>query len=320
MEQNSPLLIDVHSHIGVEIAFYLRGFQPYGLDWPTLSGMSERGGIDRVVVFPMPTYLGEAELGTEAINAGIAGIPAGVPYAFENRRQAVELARFAGGAVRALPLWMVDPGRGVAGQVAALRSLRGEYPCYGLKIQGTIIRSRVAELMGVGSALLDLAEEWDVPFLIHSSIHPDDAWSQAADILDVVRSRPGVRFILAHSCRFDLESLDAVAELPNAWFDCSAHLIHCRLAVQDSPVVAKAGRRFATDYRDPARVLADLAAAYPESFCWGSDAPFDSYVDDKVMLWGGYEAEVAALRQLDPDVQTRIARDNTRAFLKLAED
>lgn len=317
MELSPESLIDVHSHIGVEVGFYLRGFQPYGLDWPTLSGMSRRAGIRQVVVFPMPTYLGSEALGTAGIIPRIDGISAGVPYAFENLRQARELGRFPDTGVRALPFWMVDPERACDEQVLALRKLRSEHSCFGFKMQGTIIRSRVLGLLHQGGCLLDLAEEWDLPFLIHSSIDPTDTWSQASDILSVVRARPKVRFILAHSCRFDVESLNEIASLPNAWFDPSAHGIHCTLAVADSPAVATKERRFDSDYSNPARVLADLACAYPDKLCWGSDAPFDSYMDDQMSLPGGYDAEISYLKQLSADALRRVANKNTNAFLGL---
>ena len=48
-------------------------------------------------------------------------------------------------------------------------------------------------------------------------------------------------------------------------------------AVEDLPYIAPRARRFDTDYTDPGRVIADLAAAYPHKFMWGSDSPFYSY-------------------------------------------
>ena len=159
-----------------------------------------------------------------------------VPYAFENRRLLREIHElFPEEGRHCLPFVMLDPMREQAGQIAALRQLRTEYPFYGLKLQTTMIQSFIKSLAGPGRGFIELAAEWDIPFLIHSSIGPDDPWAQASDILDIAEQFPHVRFSLAHSCRYDKPSLDRVNALPNTWFDCSAHCIHCDGAVDDMP-------------------------------------------------------------------------------------
>ncbi len=218
---------------------------------------------------------------------------------------------------------MIDPGRCPEEQVQALRSLTGEHRIYGLKIQATILQSPIRALLETGSCLLDFAQAENLPVLIHTSIDPADRWSQVADILEIARSRPVIRFCLAHSCRFDRMGLDEVAALPNTWFDCSAHVIHCRIAMEDHPAVAPASRRFASDYRNPSQVLADLARAYPDRLIWGSDAPFHSYAsnvrEQPLRMICSYDEEARPLRDLPEDVQNRIAFRNTLDFLGLKE-
>ena len=219
---------------------------------------------------------------------------------------------------RALPLWMLDPSREAKGQGEALRTLHQEFRCSGLKVQATMIRSFIKDLLGSGECLLDLAEEKNWPVLIHTSVHPEDPWSPVADILEIARRRPGIRFNLAHSCRFDRPALEEIATLPNTWFDCSAHIIHCQLATENSPAVAGPDRRFVSDYRNPSGVLADLAQSYPQKLMWGSDAPFHSYCDDNFQLVSSYPAEAQALHQLDKATVQRIASTNILAFLGIA--
>ena len=308
-------LIDIHNHVGVDLLFYLNRHHPYAQSWSVLAREAEENGISMVGVFPMVSNL---TLGLEGMRRGLAdtaGALEAVPYAFENSRLVSELAMFPELAGRAIPVWMVDPGRSCSGQIAALKKLRESAECRMLKIQGTIIQSKVSELLRGGECFLDLAEEWDLPFIIHSSVRPDDEWSQVLDILAVAERRPGVRFCLAHSCRFDRAALDRVAELPNTWFDCSAHRIHCMLAAKDDPAVAVADQRFPADYFDTASVLAKLAEAYPEKLCWGTDSPFYSYVDDRIQLLSSYREEVADLMALSEDVRRRVARTNTLAML-----
>jgi predicted TIM-barrel fold metal-dependent hydrolase len=309
--------IDCHVHIGVDPLFYVNGWSPYALDLEGMLRHAEGTGIDHWIVFPFVSYLG---LDMEKMKSGeiaFSGALDGVPYRFENRRLLEEIylchPETAG---RAMPFLMADPGRHPVEQVQEWRSLPEEFRIYGVKIQATIIQSPIAALLDEARCMLDFAEENNLPFLIHSSIDPTDKWSPCADILRVVESRPGLRFILAHSCRFDHASLRRVAELPNAWFDCAAHVIHCECALKGLPAVAVPGARFPSDYRSPETVMRDLAEAFPDKLIWGSDAPFYSYADKTIQLKSSYAREVACLDALPADLRDRVCRRNTLAWLK----
>ena len=160
--------------------------------------------------------------------------------------------------------------------------------------------------------------------MIHSSVAPEDKWSQASDILDVAAATPHVRFCLAHSCRFDRACLDRVAALPNTWFDCSAHRIHCEGVTRGLGYVAPAARRFPADYGDPTAVLRALAEAYPTKLIWGSDSPFQSYVANLdgvfTSLRSTYAEEAACLRALPEKTQQAIAHSNLLALLRLKDE
>jgi hypothetical protein len=123
----------------------------------------------------------------------------------------------------------------------------------------------------------------------------------------------------------DVAAVEAfVQALPNAWFDNSAHCIHCVGAVGDLPYIAPKSRRFDSDYSDPARVIADLAAAYPNKFMWGSDSPFYNYAaaisSGVLKLIRTYEREVIALKAAGEPVVRRIAATNTLNYLKLPNE
>lgn len=307
--------IDNHVHIGIDPLFYVNGWSPYALDVPRLLGEVEGLGIDRWIVFPFVSYLG---LDLEAMRRGeiTPAAHAEIPYRFENRRLLEEIARqVEGNRKKLLPFLMADPGRQQEAQVREWETVTREHRIYGIKIQATIIQSPITDLLDEGAVMLDFAAERNLPVLIHSSIAPADEWSQCADILRVADARPGLRFILAHSCRFHRPSLDRIAELPNTWFDCSAHIIHCECAVRGLPAVAIPSERFDSDYTSPSRVLQDLAAAYPEKLIWGSDAPFYSYEDANIQLRSSYHAEVTVFESLTADQQAHIAHRNTLAWL-----
>lgn len=319
----SPL-IDCHNHLGVDLFFYLNGYHPYAQDLPTLVTEGRHCGISRWVVFPMVANL-TFDLAAMRRSALVAGGLETVPYAYENERMLREIYElYPDLGRRTLPFVILDPMREPAAQIQRLRELYQTFPFYGLKIQATIIESDIRSLLTTGRGFLELAEELDLPFLIHSSVAAHDKWSQASDILDIAAATPHVRFCVAHSCRFDRACLDRVNALPNTWFDCSAHRIHCEGVTGGFDYVAPVERRVAADYRDPTAVLRTLAELYPKKLIWGSDTPFQSYVakinGTFVSLRSTYAEEVACLHALPDATQTAIAHDNLLALLRLKDE
>lgn len=317
-------LYDCHTHIGIELGHYLTGAFPYCQHFVDLCRDLDAGGIDKVVVFPMVTHFA---LDLEELKNGRiqpAEVPwSTYPYEFENEHFLAEIYDlFPDLADRAVPLVMIDPRRETERQIDNIVALSERYPVAGLKVQATIIQAEIKHLLGSG--FLELAESRDWPMLIHSSVHPDDPWSQVEDILDVVEATPGVRFNVAHTLRFDAVGLARLAALDNAWFDVSAFCIHCDLAADDSPVTAVGERKYPTDYRDCGAALTAFASAYPEKILWGSDAPYFSYVAPFVKpdgtrmtfdLRSSMTRELAALRALPDDLLQKAAGDNPRAWL-----
>ena len=113
---------------------------------------------------------------------------------------------------------------------------------------------------------------------------------------------------------------DRVATLPNTWFDCSAHRIHCDCVMRGYPNVAPPKRRFEADYTDPSAVLLALAEAYPTKLIWGSDTPFQSYVDHTMSLRSTYAEETACLKALPPDLHRAVTQDNVLTYLQLSDE
>jgi predicted TIM-barrel fold metal-dependent hydrolase len=319
------MLIDCHNHVGADLLFYLHGDFPYAQQLVQMQHESGPLGVTHWIVFPFVSYVA---LDITKFRSG--GIRFGnglekIPYAFENRRLLEECNRlFPDEGSKTLPFVIVDPMRETEAQAKELVKLRAEYSFYGIKIQSTVIQSDIKSLTQQGRVFLDLARQWDIPFIIHSSVAESDLWAQAHDIIDIAEANSDIRFCAAHSCRYDRECLDRIKALPNAWFDCSAHCIHCECAVDESPIIAPRSRRFETDYTDPARVLADLNAAYPNKLLWGSDSPFYSYaaeIDGKVVkLISTYAREVKALTIHGQEVVNRIANANTLDFLRLKDE
>ena len=320
MSPSAEKIIDVHSHVGVELYRYVRDEYPYCQDLRTLFTHADRTGVTRCVVFPCVSYQAMDLVQLRDSKVVLDERLDSVPYARENRRLLKEIYEyFPDLALRTIPFVNLDPLRKVNEQIALLRKLRREHPFHGLKIQPFAIQSPIRALLEEGSLFLAFAREHDLPFIIHSSIDAGDRFSQCADILAVAEANPDLRFCLAHSCRFHRPSLDRVAALPNTWFDCSAHGIHCQLAAQDHPVVAKREERFEADYRNPGSVLNDLAQCYPGKMMWGSDSPAHSYASSfggiSLSLWSSYDLETKYLREIDSNFRAPVGWENAQAFL-----
>jgi len=314
------MIIDCHNHLGVDLFFYLNGYHPYAQDLPSMVTEGRHVGVDRWVVFPMVSNL---TFDIPKMRAGefVSGGYETIPYAFENERMFQEVYDlYPEMGKHVLPFAILDPLREPAAQLKKLRELYAKYPFYGLKIQATVIKSDVLALLKEGRGFLEFAEEFNLPFLIHSSVAPEDTWSQATSILKVAEETPNVRFCLAHSCRFDRECLDRVAELPNTWFDCSAHRIHCDAVVRKLGIIAPPERRFEADYTDPTAVLRAMAEAYPTKLIWGSDTPFQSYVDHDIALVSTYQQELACVHALPDDLKQAVGRDNLLSLLQLKDE
>lgn len=314
------MIIDCHNHLGVDPYFYLNSYHPYAQDLVTLVTEGRHCGVDRWVVFPMVINL-SFDLPAMRRKEIVAGGLEKVPYAFENERMFHEIYDlYPDLGAHTIPFAILDPMREPAAQLVKLRELRTKYPFYGLKIQPTMIQANIESLLTVGRGFLEFAAEFNLPFIIHSSVDPADTWAQATSILKVAEATPHVRFCLAHSCRFDRECLDRIAALPNTWFDCSAHRIHCDCARQEFSNIAPPGRRFKADYNDPPAVLLALAEAYPTKLIWGSDTPFQSYVDDTMSLRSTYAEETACLQVLPPDLHRAVTCDNLLTYLQLPDE
>lgn len=312
-----PLLIDCHTHIGVDPVFYFKGDFPYAQDFRGLVDQARRNGIDRLIIFPFVVYYGWKDVQPPLLTEGI---DFSVPYDYENRRMLQEVYELNSDISEvAIPFAMFDPARSQKEQVAALRKLKEEFPIKGLKTQPTIIQAPIRELLTEGRGLMDLAAEWDVPVLIHSSIAANDPWSQTSDIMDVVEEWPNVRFCLAHSCRFDLPSMERLKTLANAWMDCSAHCIHCDSVLDGLSNVAVPERLMPADYTRPDKVMKVIYDLMPDKLIWGSDAPYYSYAakhDGVTMrLLSTYEREIQALDLLSESEKTAVLHYNTLRFL-----
>lgn len=305
------LTFDTHTHVGMDGAFWSAGWWPYASTVQDQLQHMDATGIDRAVCFPFctPTAFDYDQFKADR---SLVLRDGRFPFDVENALMLQEIERLDRDR-RLLPFGMFDPGRCIAEQYESLKGIAGGL--FGLKTQATVLQSKVSNLLGDAKCFMELAEEYDLPVVIHTSIIEADIWSQVQDCLDVAAAYPKVRFNLAHSLRFDEPGLREAATRDNVWVDCSAHLVHCELAAQNSPVTALPERRVNANYDDPSSVLRSVYEIMGSRYMWGSDNPFMSWCDDGIRAVHTYTREVDVMRDAGDEIAKSMLTDAPLAWL-----
>jgi predicted TIM-barrel fold metal-dependent hydrolase len=305
------MLYDVHTHVGLDSGFYLRGWWPYASTARDLLDRMDENRIGRAVCFPftLPSAFDPYAFAKHDERKLIEGR---FPFDVENALLADEIERVDTDK-RLLQFAMFDPGRCVDQQVESIQKLVGKFA--GLKTQTTVLQSPIRALLDDAKDLMHLAQAHNLPVLFHTAINPNDKWAQVSDCLEVAEKYPQVRFNLAHSLRFHAPLLKRARELPNVWVDCSAHLNHCLLAMKNSIVIPPEGTRVDANYEDPVSALLAVQAILGERYMWGSDNPYMSWCDDKLRLLFTYKQEADVLYALPESLTRQIAKRAPEAWL-----
>jgi predicted TIM-barrel fold metal-dependent hydrolase len=307
---------DVHTHVGCDPGFMLRGWWPYAATTRDLLVQMDAHGISRAVCFPF-TLPSAFDPFAFADRGEVKLVDGRTPFDRENARLVEEVERIDTQR-RLLPFAMFDPSRRVPEQLANLQKLDGKVR--GLKTQTTILQSPIRALLDHGRDLMAFAQQNDLPVLFHTSLN--DPWAQVADCLDVAAAYPKVRFNLAHSLRWLKRGLERAREMANVWVDCSAHLNHCWLARQPQiKWVPQGSDRVDADYSNPTAVLETVHhfLGGRGKYIWGSDHPYQSWCDDNLKLLFTYEEEANVFHALPDDAKRWMGHDGPRAWLFGAE-
>src|SRR5688500_87888 len=112
---------DVHTHIGLDTGFYLRGWWPYASTTAELLAQMDAHGIDRAVCFPF-TLPSAFDPDAFAERNEIELRPERFPFDRENALLAREIERIDSGG-RLVQFAMFDPSREIERQDAATRAL-----------------------------------------------------------------------------------------------------------------------------------------------------------------------------------------------------
>ena len=259
----------------------------------------------------------------------------GQSYSFEEIRDLVRYA--AARHVRIIPE-LDMPGHsayfepafgfpmGSAQGVAVLEKLIDEFPFYGLKVHPRSTAAAIATLGREGRPLLEFAAAHDLPILVHAAFPKSpDPLSRVGPLFDLARAHPRLRFCAAHFGGFNRKVLEEADLLDNVWIDAAALVIGCECVRRKLRIYDCGATRIPADYDDPPSVFAAIAHRHPDTFMWGSDNPFHTWVSEsrlsngrvvKCRLWSTLEQEVALLRDVKGALRRKVAAENALRFLE----
>ncbi|WP_026810573.1 amidohydrolase family protein [Arenibacter latericius] len=317
-------VIDIHTHVGIAPKFYYQFGYPYALSVEDLVIRMNQLGIDYSVTFP---FVDSAFYVKDSSSPKIKTTKqfCDFPFELENRNLLNEVNEiFPEYTNKILPFLMFDPSRETEKQADFMEEISEKYPVFGIKTATTYIQSYVNDLETIGKPILEFARKKNLPIIFHSSVHPEDPWASASDIVNLAEKHPDIRFCIAHCARFLEPVLEKAATLDNCYVDYSAFVIHCKLAVENSPSIAAKNHRFKANYNDPLSVMVKMAETFSNTMLWGSDTPFNYWIqkyytgDGKLVesrLDCEYREETDILHKLPKALKTNISYKNNLQFL-----
>lgn len=326
--RNDPGLIDVHSHVGVDPKLYVTHSFPFCRSFDVAHREAREVGVQRSVCFPWVTSL-YYDLGALAESGDVVLSGNGLgkaPFHFENEQMLRQLYDvFPEFRSHFIPFAIVDTLRETGEQVALLEALSERYPFFGLKVHPRDTRAHVLSLEREGRPILRFARDRDLPILIHTTPSPIDPLSQVADVIDLARRHPDLRWCAAHFCGFHQKLFDEADAIDNLWVDAAAMSIGCDLVLQGSNVYESGPEKIDADYQHPEKVFRSIAERYPDTFMFGTDNPAHSWISatrfdggriERLELRSSMAREVKLLSLLPDNLLHRVGTANAMRFLE----
>ena len=259
-------VIDCHTHCtGIDILNYLNYRYPTTADLIDFHEKMSKNGVDYSITFPMPTtlyYDGRMILQGEYIHSGISLFP----YQIENEYLVKQIEHFK--ITNILPFLSFSIHCEVEKQVEHLRNLIEHYPVYGLKYHSKVEQYPVNKF-GRGNKFLELAQEYNIPVVIHSEIRED---SLPMNILSLAEMYPDVRFCVAHlACFSDVffKEIDKKG-YENVFFDTSP----LSILIKPRNVYEYRQRIKTLNYNNPKEIFDYFYLRYSKKILWGTDNPW----------------------------------------------
>lgn len=261
-------LTDIHAHCGgMDLSNFFRYKYPYCQDIRDLESKRVNGGVDYVAVFPMPTTA-YYDIPTYWRNGSfIASGYCDYPFELENLHLCQEIEHFR--LYRLLPFLSFSLNAKIEKQIQSIRNLASQYPIYGLKYHTKVDQNNPTSLLTTGKPFLQLAQDLNIPLMIHCSIEPHFCGS---NVISLAKQYPHVRFCCAHFGGLNesfCKELSVLSE-ENLFFDTAPLTALCRQMMK-SPLRHLAEK---ADYSNPISVMKLFYEMFPTRILWGTDAPW----------------------------------------------
>lgn len=300
-------IIDIHTHsMGMDLHNLHSGKYPVTQNVLDLSKIIADNRINYAVTFPMPTtiYYNPNSIRNKGVfeESGFSDYPYQYEnYALCNIIKELQLSNI-------MPFVSVSTQAKLQEQIEGIYKLHETFGVYGIKYHAA------AERMAVDNPKFEpfvkLAEDLDIPILVHSALSPD---AHPDHVLNLAKQYPAIRLCIAHCARFHKPTLERIrsGKIKNVFVDTAPFIRLCDMSLTSSNIDLDDVLKL--DFDNPHIALKEFAEYLPDNVLWGTDIPWQNYRNSvgKIIT---YTDETNILEKLEDEIVKKIM-ENQLDFL-----
>ena len=302
------MIIDVHTHIGVNLKRLFSGLYPPIQAIKDLLIKMDIAGVNYSVSFPFESSLYDDP------RDYYENIPTGLmefPYQIENQVVLDHVKNLGEG--RILPFISIDPKRKVREQLTQIKTWVKKYKIYGVKVHTKSTKTKGSEL--INSPFLKEIRRNNWPMLFHSYMqdvaHP-------LPILEFALKNSDIRVCVAHMGGGIKDFYDEliITKPKNLFIDLSPFLANGKDLPFDSKT--RGYEILDLDYEEPIKALRELIYRFGDYIVFGSDEPFTTYInpiEPSLEHRSTLTEEVDLIKKLSKPEFKMMAETNPKRFL-----
>ncbi len=263
--------IDIHTHCtGVMLDHLINQKYPIAQDINDLSNIVIGNGIDYAITFPIPLSIYFDHIKFHNEKRLCPSNMTDFPFQAENLTMLYSISKF--NLTHLLPFLSVSTRDKVNEQISFIRDMLQQYPIYGLKYHSSMDLCAANEKSFEPFA--NLAMECDLPILFHTKM---DNYANPMNLLDFAKKYPEIRICAAHLAQLYkpfYEELHSDIHYQNVFIDCAPlsrnHFAMSAMNPNEHLI-----------FSNPVCLIKELSNENPGRILWGSDAPWNRYVNDQ---------------------------------------
>ena len=124
---------------------------------------------------------------------------------------------------------------------------------------------------------LNFAIEKNIPIMVHTDMSDE---ANPINIIKLASKYSELRVCAAHCAHFDLKFWEKLKYCPNVFVDTSPFLRICH----DTGRMDDKKEKIVVDYYHPVEVVKMIYALAPKQIMWGTDVPYNRFVDEDVVI------------------------------------